>query len=141
MPYCTLINPFIILSVFHCLTLSTYLSLSLSLLFSLSLYFSPSLYSSLSLYFSLSLSLSLFAHLYTSFFSACKRTPTPGVFVVHAGSEHPHFTNMFPYWNESKDVQELNCKVRYSLLQSHAVYYYPMSLEPSLKEDADSCVS
>ena len=100
------------LSFFVSHLLTSCFSLRLSLFLSHSL--SPSLPLSLPfcLYLS-SLFLSVLVCICLSFFPACKRPQTPSVFVVNAGSEHLHFTNMFPYWNESRDVQELNCKVQY----------------------------
>ena len=38
---------------------------------------------------------------------ASKRTPRPNVYVVQAGSENIEFINLFPIWNERKDVQEI----------------------------------
>ena len=32
--------------------------------------------------------------------------------MVSAGTEHERFINLFPFWEVSKAVQELNCKVR-----------------------------
>jgi len=42
---------------------------------------------------------------------ACKRTRTPRTYVVMAGTEHNKFKNLFPFWEDNKTVQELNCKV------------------------------
>ena len=43
--------------------------------------------------------------------AAGNRIRTPRAFVVSAGSEHERFTNIFPFWEVNKTVQELNCKV------------------------------
>lgn len=45
------------------------------------------------------------------FLSACKRTRTPRGYVVMAGTEHERFKNTFPFWEDDKSVQEINCKV------------------------------
>ncbi len=45
------------------------------------------------------------------FIIACKRTPSPKVYVVTAGTEHVEFTNLFPIWNERNDVQGIVGKV------------------------------
>lgn len=41
---------------------------------------------------------------------ACKRSTRPKVYVVNAGTEPIEFTNLFPSWNENKDVQDIVCK-------------------------------
>ena len=44
-------------------------------------------------------------------FTECKRTRTPHTYMVLAGTEHERFKNLFPFWEDDKSVQALNCKV------------------------------
>ena len=46
-----------------------------------------------------------------TFSSACGRPKLPPVYLVHAGTEHQSFINLFPFWVINTKVQELNCKV------------------------------
>ena len=40
--------------------------------------------------------------------------------MVSAGTEHERFTDLFPFWEVSRTVQELNCKVRlFAILLDH----------------------
>ena len=43
--------------------------------------------------------------------AGCNRIRTPRAFMVSAGTEHERFVDLFPSWEVSKTVQELNCKV------------------------------